>query len=120
MRKLGTLDLEILHLAIKKNGTFNESDLANSELKRFTVGRLLDCLAELKDKKFLALNLDGSFSITDMARKILWDPNASTWTRLLQLLEIKSCSMQQISDVLGIDEDILMHETEQLRKNIIF
>jgi len=30
MRKLGTIDLEILDLAIKENGTFNENNLENS------------------------------------------------------------------------------------------
>ena len=45
MRKLGTVDLEILHLAIKENGTFNENNLENSELKRLGVGKILDSLA---------------------------------------------------------------------------
>ena len=35
MRKLGTVDLEVLDLAIQENGTFNENNLENSELERF-------------------------------------------------------------------------------------
>ena len=31
MRKLGTVDLEILSLAIKGKGTFNENNLENSD-----------------------------------------------------------------------------------------
>ena len=72
MRKLGTIDLEILHLAIKEKGTFNENSLENSELKRHGVGKLLDALASLKDRKFISLNKDGSFSITELSREILW------------------------------------------------
>ena len=34
MRKLGTIDLEILHLAIKEKGTFNENSLENSNASR--------------------------------------------------------------------------------------
>ena len=30
MRKLGTIDLEVLTLAIKEKGTFNENNLENS------------------------------------------------------------------------------------------
>ncbi len=37
MRKLGTIDLEVLTLAIKEKGTFNENNLENSELKRYGV-----------------------------------------------------------------------------------
>ena len=71
MRKLGTIDLEILDLAIEENGTFNENNLENSELKRLGVGKILDSLASLKERKFLSLNKDGSFSITGVAREIL-------------------------------------------------
>jgi len=57
MRKLGTIDLEILQLAMKENGTFNETNLENSELKRLGVGKLLDSLASLKDRKLISLNV---------------------------------------------------------------
>ena len=57
MRKLGTVDLEILNLAIKENGTFNENNLENSELKKLGVGRILDALASLKDRKRTVLIL---------------------------------------------------------------
>ena len=93
MRKLGTIDLEILNLAIKENGTFNENNLENSELKRLGVGRILDALASLKDRKFVLLNSDGSFSITDLAREILWSSNIPIWAKILRLLQIKSCSI---------------------------
>ena len=117
MRKLGTIDLEILHLAIKEKGTFNENSLENSELKRHGVGKILDTLASLKDRKFISLNKDGSFSITELAREILWSPNIPTWAKILRLLQIKSCNLNQIIEVLAIDEDKIMYEIEQLRKN---
>ena len=47
MRKLGTVDLEILNLAIKGKGTFNENNLENSDLKRYGVGKILDALASV-------------------------------------------------------------------------
>jgi len=117
MRKLGTVDLEILNLAMKENGTFNENNLENSELKRLGVGRILDSLASLKDRKLVSLNDDGSFSITDLAKEILWSNNIPTWAKILRLLQIKSCSMKQIEDILRISEDKLIEDVEKLRKN---
>jgi len=117
MRKLGTVDLQILDLAIKVNGAFNENNLENSELKRLGVGRILDALASLKDRKMISLNSDGSFSITDLAREILWSNNVPTWAKILRLLQIKSCSMKQMVDILRISEDRLMEDVEKLRKS---
>ncbi|AFS82557.1 hypothetical protein [Candidatus Nitrosopumilus sediminis] len=117
MRKLGTIDLEILHLAINENGTFNENNLENSELKRLGVGKLLDALATLKDRKMISLNTDGSFTITELAREILWNDNIPTWARILRLLYIKSCNMEKIEDILKIPKEELLPEIEKLRKN---
>ena len=47
MRKLGTIDFEVLQLAINEKGTFNETHLENSELKRHGVGKILDTLASV-------------------------------------------------------------------------
>jgi DNA-binding MarR family transcriptional regulator len=117
MRKLGTIDLEILHLAINENGTFNENNLENSELKRLGVGKLLDSLATLKDRKMISLNRDGSFSITELAREILWSDKIPTWARILRLLQIKSCNMEQIEDILKISKGESSTEIEKLRRN---
>ena len=117
MRKLGTVDLEVLNLAIEKNGMFNENNLENSELKRFGVGKILDTLASLKDRKMISLNSDGSFSITDLAREILWSNNVPMWAKILRLLQIKSCTIVQIVDILRISEDKLVEDLEKLRKN---
>ena len=118
MKRLGTIDLEILHLAINQNGTFNESHLENSKLKRLGVGKLLDCLATLKDRKMLSLNnTDGSFSITDLAKEILWGKDVPTWAKVLRLLQIKSCSMDEITDILRVPREQLDGDIEELRKN---
>ena len=117
MRKLGTIDLEILHLAINENGTFNENDLENSELKRLGVGKILDSLATLKDRKMISLNSNGSFSITELAREILWSKSIPKWARILRLLQIKSCNMEQISDILKISKLEASEEVEKLRKS---
>ena len=117
MRKLGTIDLEILHLAINENGTFNANNLENSKIKRLGVGKILDSLATLKDRKMISLNSDGSFSITELAKDILWSKNIPKWAKILRLLQIKSCSMEQISDILKIPEIKLFEEIEKLRKS---
>ncbi len=117
MRKLGTIDLEILFLAIKENGTFNENHLENSELKRHGVGKILDTLASLKERKFISQNNNGSFSITQLAKEILWSSNIPIWGRVLRLLQIKSCSLNEIVEIIRISEDIIMVEIEKLRKD---
>ncbi len=117
MRQLGTIDLEILHLAINENGTFDETNLEDSELKRFGVGKLLDSLATLKDRKMISLNKEGSFTITELAREILWSKNIPTWAKILRLLQIKSCNFKQIEDILKISKNELEENIRRLRKN---
>ncbi|MCE2615048.1 MAG: hypothetical protein LVO36_04000 [Nitrosopumilus sp. (ex Thoosa mismalolli)] len=117
MRKIGTIELEILDLAIKEKGTFNETNLENSNLKRLGVGKILDNLAGLKDRKMVMLNDDGSFSITDLAREILWNSKIPLWVRILRLLQIKSCSMKEISEILEESEEEISQEMEKLRKS---
>jgi len=117
MRKLGTIDLEILQLAINEKGTFNENNLEKSKLKRFGVGKLLDSLASLKDRKLLSLNKDGSFSITDIAKEILWSKSIPVWARILRLLQIKSCNIEQITEIITISKNELLENLEKLRKH---
>ena len=117
MRKIGTVDLEILFLAIKEKGTFNENSLENSELKRLGVGRILDALASLKDRKMIVLNNDGSFSITDIGHEILWSKTIPAWAKILRLLQVKSCNITEITEILGISEDMILKDIELLRKN---
>lgn len=117
MRKIGTIELEILYLAIKEKGTFNETNLDNSNLKRLGVGKILDTLAALKDRKMIVLNDNGSFSITDLAKEILWNSKIPLWARILRLLQIKSCSMKEISSILEESEEDINQEMEKLRKS---
>ncbi|EGG42755.1 hypothetical protein Nlim_0310 [Candidatus Nitrosarchaeum limnium SFB1] len=117
MTKLGVIDLEILHLGIKNDKSFNEKDIENSQLKKLGVGRILDSLASLKDRKLIDLNKDGSFSVTDLARQILWGQQIPLQVKILRLLEIKSCSLETISDFLKISETKISEEVEKLRKN---
>ena len=117
MRKLGTIDLEILHLAMSENGTFNENNLEKSELKRLGVGKILDSLASLKDRKLILLNKDGSFSISELAKEILWNKNIPRWARILRLLQIKSCNMKQITEILKFSEENVLEEMKKIKKN---
>ncbi len=117
MRKMGTIDLEMLHLAINEGGTFNEKNLENSELRRLGVGKLLDSLATLKDRKMISLNSDGSFSITKLAREVLWSKSVPTWAKILRLLQIRSCSLEQIKDILKVSGNEIAEDIERLRKS---
>ena len=117
MRKLGTIDLEILQLAINQNETFNETHLENSKLKRHGVGKILDTLASLKDRKFISMNENGSFTITELAKEILWSSKIPIWAKILRLLQIKSCDLQQIIETINSSEEKIFNELEQLRKN---
>lgn len=117
MVKLGIIDLEILYLGIQENKSFNEKDIENSELKRLGVGRILDSLASLKERKLIDLNKDGSFSVTDLAKHTLWNDEIPQWLKILLLLEIKSCSIGEISKYLKKSENELIDEIEKLRKN---
>ena len=116
MRMLGTIDLEVLHVAVRTGGTFNEGDLERSDLKRLGVGRVLDALASLKDRGMISLNPGGTFSITEKARAVLWSADVPEWARILRLLHVRSCSMEQIADILGIGRDGLEHVMEDLRR----
>lgn len=117
MIKLGLIDLEILHLGIKCHGVFNERDIENSNLKRLGVGRILDSLASLKDRKLLELNTNGEFLITDLAKHSIWDEKIPLWARILKILEIKSFSNEEISSFLLKSEKEIFDEIENLRKN---
>ncbi|QUC65299.1 hypothetical protein NsoK4_03370 [Nitrosopumilus sp. K4] len=117
MSKLGPIDLEILFLGINRDGRFNEENIENSSLKRLGVGRILDSLASLKDRKLIDLNKDGSFSITDLARHSLWDNKMPLWVKVLKLLEVKSFTTEDIAKYLKIQEEKIDIEIENLRKN---
>jgi hypothetical protein len=102
---------------MKESGTFNENHLENSQLKRHGVGKILDTLASLKDRKFISLNKDGSFSITELSREILWSEKIPIWARILRLLQIKSCSLEQIKSTIQTSEEKINTEIIKLRKN---
>ena len=116
MTKLSIVDLQILYLGIKGNGRFDEKDIDQSELKKLGVGRILDQLASLKERKLIDLNADGSFSLTSMARHILWDTQIPMWIKILRILEIKSQSLEKISSFLLLSKDLIQNEIEDLRK----
>ena len=117
MVKIGTVDLEILFLGISHNGRFNENDIEDSNLKRLGVGKILDTLAILKDKKLINLNKDGTFEVTQLAKSQLWDKKIPLWTRILRLLEIQSESLHKIAEILQESTDDIEKELENLRKN---
>lgn len=117
MRTLGTIDLEMLHLAISGGGRVDESSLERSPLKRLGVGRILDALASLRDRGMLTINEDGSFSMTDASRRILWDEEVPLWARILRLLEIRSCSPSEILSLLNMRrQDMLSGELDGLAR----
>ena len=116
MVKLAPTDLEALCLGIMKNGRFNEGDIAESGLKRLGVGGMLDLLASLRDRKLLRLDQDGSFAVTDLARRTLWDRDVPARLRILRLLEIKPCKVEDIADIMQLHHAAIAEEVEGLRK----
>ena len=110
------MDLEFLYLGIKNNGTFNEKDIEDSELKRLGVGRTSDALASLKERNLILMNSDGTFTITDTAKKIFWDHQVPLRVKILRILDIKAFPLEKISTYLNEDEKIVFEEIEKLRK----
>lgn len=117
MEKIGPLDLEIILLGMAKDGTFDEGDIAGSNLKRLGVGRTLDLLASLKERDLIDMNTDGSFSVTDLARSVLWDKSLSAQGKILRLLEIRPCSSEEIPKILEMTPEKIFDEMERLRRN---
>ena len=113
--KLDQIDLAFLHLAISKNGKFNEQDLAGSDLAYLGVGRTLDKLAYLKENNLIQLE-GASFSITNTAREIFWDKNTPLYIRILRLLQIKSLQESDIVQYLLESPNIVQNEIESARK----
>ena len=119
--KLDQIDLAFLHLAVSNNGSFNEQDLAKSELGYLGVGRTLDKLAYLKENGMIQLS-GPSFVITDTARQILWDKNTPLRTRILRLLQIKSFEESDVTKYLMEPPSAIQTEIDNMRKEglIIF
>ena len=116
MTNLSMIDLEILYLGIKKKGKFDEKDLEQSDLKKIGVGRILDQLASLIERKLIELNKDGSFTVTDVGRHILWDSKIPLWIKILRILQIKPQSAERISSILLLGKNQIQTEIEDLRK----
>ena len=62
------------------------------------------------------MNKDGSFSVTNVARHILWDSQIPLWIKILRILEIKSQDIEKISSFLLSSPDQILPEIEDLRK----
>ena len=116
MRILGTIDLEILHLAVTVGGTLDSASIEHSPLKRLGVGRTLDALASLRDRGLIDLNPNGMFSMSTKAWNTLWTNDIPVWIRILRLLQIKSCSFNDIINILNIKHEILVDELAKLQK----
>ena len=116
MTKLTMVDLKILFLGINKDGSFDENDIEKSDLKKLGVGRILDQLASLKERGLIEMNGNGSFSITNSGKNILWDDQIPLWLKILRILEIKSQNTATIASFLLASLDKVNEEIEDLRK----
>ncbi|MBA4452088.1 MAG: hypothetical protein H2B05_05500 [Nitrosopumilaceae archaeon] len=116
MTKLTMVDLKILFLGINKDGSFDENDIEKSDLKKLGVGRILDQLASLKERGLIEMNSNGSFSITNSGKNILWDDQIPLWLKILRILEIKSQNTATIASFLLASLDKVNEEIEDLRK----
>ncbi|MEM3144254.1 MAG: hypothetical protein QXW91_06500 [Candidatus Nitrosotenuis sp.] len=114
MQKIDHIDLEFLHLAVKKNEGFNEMDIARSVLRDLGVGRILDRLASLKERGLLKTE-NGVFVITEEGRCLFWDYTVTKEIRILRLLKIKPFSEQDIARYLLDDETTTVETIDVLR-----
>ncbi len=114
--KIKLPELELLYLGISHNGTFDEKNIEDANIGKYGVGRVLDVLAELREKKWLELK-DGKFSITTAGRHLLWNEKMPLWLRILHLLEVKSFPKETISTYLNKEDGSVEKELENLRKN---
>lgn len=117
MTKITLTDLQILNLGIIGKGNFNEKDIAKSELAKLGVGRILDQLASLKERNLIRMNKDGSFAITEDAKKVLWDPQMPTEIKILRILEIGPQMSQKLALFLLMSEGKIQDVLEELQKN---
>ena len=115
--KLNFIDLQILYLGEANKGRFDETDIENSDLKNLGVGRILDHLASLKDRKLLEMHQNGSFSISGIAKHTLWDSQIPLWVRILRILEIKSMNLEKLASFLFLTSKEVLLELEDLRRN---
>lgn len=117
MTNLSATDLKFIHLGIIGNGKFDENDIAKSELSKLGVGRVLDQLASLKERNLLRINDDGTFSITEKARTILWDSKTPLEIKILRALAISPQMAKNIVSILQISEKDIQNMIEKLQKN---
>ena len=117
LTSIGSLDLEFLYLGYQNGGNFNEKDIENSDLNRLGVGRVLDTIASLKERKLITQNQDNTFSITNGAKQILWNDEIPLWVKILRILEIRAFPLTLISKYLAKDKEEISNEIETLRKN---
>ena len=62
-------------------------------------------------------NDDGTFSITNSSKQILWNDEIPLWVKILRLLEIKPYPQRKISKFLNVDSEKILSELEIMRKN---
>ena len=117
MTKLSLTDLKFIGLGLSKNGKFDEKDIANSELVKLGVGRVLDQLASLKERNLVWMNKDGSFAITETAKNILWESKTPIELKILKILEISPQMLENIASLLLISEEIIQKKIEELQRN---
>ena len=52
-----------------------------------------------------------------MAREILWSVNVPIWAKILRLLQVRSCNLSEIGEILRLPEEKVFDNIEKLRKN---
>lgn len=109
-------ELELLYLGALQQ-KFDEKNIQDANIGKYGVGRILDVLAELREKKWIELNKDGTFSITTSGRHLFWNDKMPLWLRILHVLEIKSFPEEEIAKYLNQDFQKIQSELEKLRKN---
>ena len=83
------------------------------------IDRMLGVCAEKKEALGQIINLGSGeeISIAELAKEILWSKSIPVWGKILRLLQIKSCNIEQIESILKISRNEITEEIEKLRKN---
>lgn len=114
--KQGKTDLDWLHLAVSRNGCFDEKDIGSSPLGRMGTGAILDHLASMIERGLLKSSGGGRFCITDGTRESLWSNSVPLWVRILRVLDMTPLTLSGMAAYLGEPAETVSRDAERLRR----
>lgn len=116
MIKLNTLEIEIINLGIKNGGIFNEFDLQNPQISKYSIGKILDTLGDLRERNLIELSKEGGFTITELGSSTIWNKKLDLRYRILKILQAKGITESDILRFLDDKENEIAIVLDNLRK----